>query len=145
MIVSKFIVEASFTIVTYNRQNMFIIQATGVRMTECWPIIKRSDFKNHWFSHSNINVTLGIMTLSLTTLGITALGLKTLIIITTIKNMTLSLMTLHNKKGYTQHSMSVAIKPIMPRVSLYWMSLCWVSWYYKKCRKKEKIASFRLV
>jgi hypothetical protein len=29
MIVSKFIVEVSFTVVTYDRQNMFIIQATG--------------------------------------------------------------------------------------------------------------------
>ncbi len=29
MIVSTFIVQASFTIVTYDRQNMFIIQATG--------------------------------------------------------------------------------------------------------------------
>jgi hypothetical protein len=28
MIVSTFIVQASFTIVTYDRQNMFIIQAT---------------------------------------------------------------------------------------------------------------------
>ncbi len=29
MIVSTFIVQASFMIVTYDRQNMFIIQATG--------------------------------------------------------------------------------------------------------------------
>ncbi len=29
MIVSKFIVEVSFTVVTYDQQNMFIIQATG--------------------------------------------------------------------------------------------------------------------
>jgi hypothetical protein len=33
MIVSKFIVEASFTVVTYDRQNMFIIQATGLSLT----------------------------------------------------------------------------------------------------------------
>jgi hypothetical protein len=30
-IVSTFIVQASFTIVTYDRQNMFIIQATGAK------------------------------------------------------------------------------------------------------------------
>ncbi len=30
MIVITFIVQASFTIVTYDRQNMFIIQATDV-------------------------------------------------------------------------------------------------------------------
>jgi hypothetical protein len=30
MIVSTFIVQASFTIITYDRQNMFIIQATGL-------------------------------------------------------------------------------------------------------------------
>ncbi len=30
MIVSTFIVQASFTILTYDRQNMFIIQATDV-------------------------------------------------------------------------------------------------------------------
>ncbi len=32
MIVSPFIVQASFTIVTYDRQNMFIIQATDVNV-----------------------------------------------------------------------------------------------------------------
>ncbi len=33
MIVSTFIVQASFTIVTYDRQNMFLIQATGFKPT----------------------------------------------------------------------------------------------------------------
>ena len=33
-IVSTFIVQASFTIVTYDRQNMFIIQATDERKKE---------------------------------------------------------------------------------------------------------------
>ena len=33
MMVSTFIVQASFTIITYDRQNMFIIQATGVFIT----------------------------------------------------------------------------------------------------------------
>jgi hypothetical protein len=33
MIISTFIVQASFTIVSYDHQNMFIIKATGVDVT----------------------------------------------------------------------------------------------------------------
>ncbi len=39
MIVSTFIVQASFTIVTYDRQNMFIIQATGVNVIKLFSFV----------------------------------------------------------------------------------------------------------